>query len=99
MSMGLDDLRTPADMLDRLGGIPLDRILSRPAPGTATEQDVVDIHDREDRLCELVDGVLIEKPAGFLESRVAAFLIQVVDTFVEAHDLGITAGADGMMRL
>src|SRR2546426_10923018 len=88
-----------ADMVSRLGGVPLDRILYKPAPGTAVEQDVIDFHDRENRLCELVDGVLVEKPMGFLESRVAAFLIKVIDTFVEEHDLGIVAGADGMMRL
>ena len=38
-------------------------------PGTATVDDVTAIHDRENRLCELVDGVLVEKVMGFRESR------------------------------
>ena len=47
---------TLGDLLDRLGGIPADRVRYSPLPGTATEQDVIDIEARENRLCELVDG-------------------------------------------
>jgi len=50
---------TAADLVERFGPIPLRRIRSDPAPGTATEEDVVEIHLREDRLYELVDGVLV----------------------------------------
>jgi hypothetical protein len=32
-------MRTLADLLDRLGGVPLDRIHLRPFPGSATVQD------------------------------------------------------------
>jgi hypothetical protein len=49
---------TFADVVERLGGVPLDRIRIVPAPGTATEQDVLEVLARTDRLCELVDGVL-----------------------------------------
>jgi hypothetical protein len=63
--------RTLADLLERLGRVPLDRIRSDPPPGTATERDVLEIAAREKRLCELVDGVLVEKPAGYLESLLA----------------------------
>jgi Uma2 family endonuclease len=90
---------TLADLLARLGGVPLDRIRFHPAPGTAVEADVIALHDRENRLCELVEGVLVEKPMGFLEARVAALLIQVLGAFVESAELGIVAGADGMMRI
>ncbi len=58
---------TLADLHKRLGGIPLDRIRFRPAPGTATEKDVIDAEARENRLCELVDGTLVEKAVGFEE--------------------------------
>jgi Uma2 family endonuclease len=37
-------IRTLADLMNRLGGIPLDRIRFRPYPGTATARDVDDIH-------------------------------------------------------
>src|SRR5207302_7077409 len=79
--------------------VPLDRIRFRPAPGTAVEQDVIDLNDRENRLFELVEGVLVEKPMGFLESRVAVLLSHVLEGFMEEHDLGIVVGADGMIRI
>ena len=60
---------TVADLLEGAGDIPLDRIRMQPPPGTATEEDVIAIHSREKRLCELVDGTLVEKPMGFDESR------------------------------
>ena len=61
-------VRTMADLHQRLGGIPLERILARPCPGTATEADVVRLNETENRLAELVDGVLVEKAIGFYES-------------------------------
>jgi hypothetical protein len=61
-------IETLADLLEQLGGIAPDRVRFRPAPGTATEKDVLAIHDREGRLCELADGVLVEKAVGLRES-------------------------------
>ncbi len=90
---------TVSDLLSQLGDIPASRVRLQPAPGTATEADVVAVHDREQRLCELVDGVLVEKTVGYYESYIAATLIRLLGNFVVAHDLGIIAGADGMMRL
>ncbi len=60
---------TMADLLRELGDIPPDRVLLRPCP--ATEADVVWLDDHADRLCELVDGVLVEKPMGLRESFLA----------------------------
>ena len=60
-------LATIADLLAKLGNIPPSRVRLRPFPGTATEQDVIDIEAREGRLCELVDGVLVVKTVGFDE--------------------------------
>ena len=90
---------TVSDLLHQLGGIPPARVRLQPTPGTATEADVIAVHDREDRLCELVDGVLVEKTMGYYESYIAATLIRLIGNFVVEHDLGIVAGADGMMRL
>ncbi len=65
------DWVTAADLLKRPGGIAPGRLRLRPAPGTATEQDLLDIYDREKCRCELVDGVLVEKVMGFPESALA----------------------------
>ena len=91
--------RTVADLLHELGDIPADRVRLRPAPGTATERDVIEIEAREKRLCELIDGVLVEKTVGFDESLVAAALSRHLGNFVEAGNLGLVAGSDGMIRL
>lgn len=90
---------TVSDLLEQLGDVPAYRVRLHPAPGTATEADVVTVHDQENRLCELVDGVLVEKTMGYYESYVAAMLIRLLGNFVAEHDLGIITGADGMMRL
>jgi Uma2 family endonuclease len=89
---------TLADLIDRLGVSPK-RIRPRPPPGTATEHDIIEIEAREDRLCELVDGVLVEKVRGFDESHIACELIRILGNFVKRYDLGILAGEAGMMRL
>ncbi|ETX02438.1 MAG: hypothetical protein ETSY1_03580 [Candidatus Entotheonella factor] len=90
---------TVSDLLSQLGDIPASRVRLQPVPGTATEADVISVHDREQRLCELIDGVLVEKSVGYYESYIAATLIRLLGNFVVEHDLGIIAGADGMMRL
>jgi Uma2 family endonuclease len=89
---------TVADLMERFGPMLLSRIRFNPAPGTATEQDVEDLNAHEDRLYELVDGVLVEKAMGFRESLLAGVLIQVFRNFLEAHRLGIVSGPDGTMR-
>jgi Uma2 family endonuclease len=90
---------TLADLLQRFGPIPAARIRSDPAPGTATEQDVIRLEARDNRLFELVDGVLVEKAMGFYESYLAMRLGRFLLAFVEQHDLGIVAGEAGMLRL
>ena len=92
-------IRTIADLLQRLGNVPADRVWFDPLPGTATEQDVIDIEVHQNRLCELVDGVLVEKTMGYYESLIAVLLIQYIGRFVHEHDLGIVLGADGTLRL
>ena len=93
------DIKTLADLRQRLGGIPLKRIWFHPAPGTATEKDVIEADERENRLCELVDGTLVEKAMGFDESRLAGDLLHLVKSYLDRDDLGICVGADGMMRI
>jgi Uma2 family endonuclease len=90
---------TVSELLHQLGDIPPERVRLQPPPGTATEADIVAVRNREERLCELIDGVLVEKTIGYYESYIAATLIRLLGNFIAAHDLGIVAGADGMMRL
>jgi Uma2 family endonuclease len=90
---------TLADALRQLGGVSPRRIRFRPAPGTATEQDVIRIRDRERRLFELVDGVLVEKVMGYWESVLAIELGRVLGNFVKRRKLGTLAGEAGMLLL
>lgn len=87
------------DLAELFGAMPAWRIRNVPAPGTATEDDVIEIADHEDRLCELIDGVLVEKTVGYDESCLTVELIALLHNFVKAHKLGKVSGPDGMMRL
>jgi Uma2 family endonuclease len=93
------DALTLGDLLKQLGGVAPSRIRWRPRPGEATEKDVTAIHDREDRLYELIDGVLVEKIMAYAESSLATWLCFLLQGFLEQHDLGLLAGADGAVRL
>lgn len=92
-------LQTLAELVEQLGGIPLSRIRLQPAPGTATEADVLALEQREKRLCELVDGVLVEKAASFKESCLAGAVLALLREFVVPRNLGLVSVADGMVRL
>ncbi len=71
-----------------------------PLPGTATEEDLIAILDRADkRLCELVDGTLVEKVSSLWESGATALLMVDLFLFLRDHDLGAVFGPDGPMRL
>jgi Uma2 family endonuclease len=91
-------LATVADVLERCEGIPPERIRLHPPPGTATEQDVIDINDRENRLCELIDGVLVEKAVGYYEGQVAFAIAYLIERYLEDHDLGLATGDGAMSR-
>jgi Uma2 family endonuclease len=99
MATTLSSINTLADLLKRLGDIPLDRIRFRPPLGTATVQDVIDIQQREGKLCELVEGVLLEKAVGYRESGLAVFLGGLLNTFVIPRNLGVVTGPDGTVEL
>src|SRR5436190_12285637 len=88
-----------ADLLHHLGDIPAERVRLRPAPGTAVEADVTNVHETEGRLCELIDGVLVEKTMGYQESKLAMWIGHLIQSFLDEHDLGELTGADGAMRL
>jgi Uma2 family endonuclease len=91
---------TVADLLERLGNVPPERVRFDPPPGTATEKDVLAAWSRrERRLCELVHGTLGEKAMGTRESNVAPWIIVYLGIYLEKHDLGQPLSSDGMVRL
>jgi Uma2 family endonuclease len=90
--------RTLADVQDRVGHVPLERILLTPPPGTATEQDLLDGSITGDRGVELVDGILLEKAMGFREDYIGTWLIQLIGSYVLEHNLGAVGGAQGSIR-
>src|SRR5580658_8756167 len=88
-----------AELVRKLGNIPLERICFTPPPGTATERDLLAAMRRSDRLFELVDGTLVEKAMRLSESMIALLISRRIGNFAEENDLGIPAGADGAVRL
>lgn len=90
---------TAGDLFQRLGAIPLSRLQMTPAPGSATEQDVVELQIREDRLCELVDGMLLEKVMGSYESMLAMELGILLGQYIRTANLGRLLGESSLLRL
>lgn len=90
---------TAADLLERLGRINPRRVRVNPPPGQATERDLIRLNDHTNRLYELVDGVLVEKVMGYPESMLALWIGYLLQSYLQEHDLGFLAGADGGMRL
>ncbi|MBP3956645.1 Uma2 family endonuclease [Gemmata sp. G18] len=85
-----------AELHARLGGIPLNRIRMQPPPSCATESDL----ERAGKpICELIDGVLVDKPMGTFESFLGVELSRPIANHVEANDLGVTLGEAGFIRL
>jgi Uma2 family endonuclease len=91
-------IETLADLMERLGHVPLERVRFHPYPGTAVEQDVLEAEGKG-LLCELVDGVLVEKAMGYRESLLAAYLIAALDAFARPRNLGLVTGEAGTVRL
>lgn len=90
---------TVEELAARVGAVPLWRIRSVPIPGTATEQDVARVRREESLLCELIDGVLVEKAVSNKTSLIAVKLISILEQFVSSRRLGWILGPDGFMWL
>ncbi len=93
------DTFTLADLARRFGPMPLKRIRFDPFPGTATEDDVLELYRRTGRFCELVDGVLVEKALGFRESILAGWIIYQLHSYLNENRLGTVSGEQGTVRL
>jgi len=90
---------TVADLQEHLGGVPASRIRLFPSPGTATEEDALSIADHEDLICELVDGVLVEKAMATYEGFLAGILVYLLNAYLEKDRHGIVIGANGPLRI
>jgi Uma2 family endonuclease len=90
---------TVADLWEWLGEVPISRIGLVPTPGTATRQNVLDLIDHADRICELFDGVLVEKTMGYMESLLAGAIVELLRRFVRKRKLGIVLPPDGMLEI
>jgi Uma2 family endonuclease len=88
------------DLLASLGGISPSRVRFKPAPGTATVDDVVRLLNRHKRKFELVDGTLVEKIMGAKESFVGIDIAFLLKDWNRANgNVGMVLGADGPMKL
>jgi Uma2 family endonuclease len=90
---------TIGELHRRFGPIPFERIRHDPPPGSGTVDDVLRLNDQEDRLYELVDGVLVEKTVGLQESILAGYILTILNLFVLPRGLGLVAGEAGTIRL
>lgn len=82
-----------------LGDIPFGRIVLDPWPGTATDQDLLRFVERDKRLCELIDGTLVEKPVGYDEESIGSALLVHMWNFVKPRKLGWVNGAAATIRM
>lgn len=86
---------------ERIGRVPIERIRWTPRPGLATERDLVNLNDR-DRvgLFELIDGVLVEKAYGFLESVLTVEIGVGIGRWMdEVGDAGVVVGTTASITL
>jgi Uma2 family endonuclease len=90
---------TIGELYRRFGPIPFERIRQDPPPGSGTVEDVDRLNNHEDRLYELVDGILVEKTVGYEESFIAGYIVTILNMFVRPRGLGVVAGADGTIQL
>ncbi len=80
-------------------GFPDDRIRVYPTAGTATEQDLLEAESRSNRICELIDGTLVEKTMASRESMLAAELIYFIRRYLGSHQLGSVLAPDGLLKI
>jgi len=90
---------TVADLYRRFGPIPFERIRQNPPPGYGTVDDVDRLNNHEDRLYELVDGILVEKTVGLEESYIAGKILTRLNILVEPRGLGMVSGEAGTIQL
>ncbi len=84
------------DLHARIGSVPLSRIRTKPAPGSATEEDLLVARKPT---CELIDGVLVEKAMGNRESLLGMYIGRLIGNYVDDNNLGVVGGEATHFRL
>lgn len=79
---------TAVELAARVGDVPLWRIRTDPVPGSATEEDVERLWREEGTLCELIDGVLVEKAVSDETAILALEIGAILRNFVVSRRLG-----------
>ncbi len=90
----LGEAESMADVIERLGGIPAERILMRPVPGAATEENVVRF-----KVCELIDGTIVRKTLGLRESVLGLYIGCLLRNHAAKHGIGFVSGTDSLTRV
>ena len=89
-----------AAWLASLGGVPLERVVFDPPPGTVTGDFYDAVGGRwGGRLVELVNGTLVEKAVGADESRIGMNFAGFLWNFVRSVGAGFVMMADGAVRM
>lgn len=93
------NIGTLAQLIYDLGDIPLDRILAKPPPGSATEKDLLRCVEVKKIGCELADGVLVVKTMGYHESLLAMLIGFRIMAYLDKNPIGAVAGETGICKL
>ena len=81
---------TFAELHERLGSVPLERIMMAPAPTTATRQDLITGCEYPYRgCCELIEGTFVLRCSTLLQSVMVGVLGARLSNFVEQTDAGV----------
>ena len=87
------------DIQNHVGGVPLDRIRAFPPPGFATVEDVAILCSRKEAICELIDGILVEKAMGWYESLLASWIITAINIYLKQNPIGKALGEAGTLQI
>ena len=90
---------TLADIVAGLGGIPLQRILIKPFPGTAEEYHLDDPDIVKGRICELIDGTIVEKAMGWHSEKLGVEILFFMRLYLQDNNIGDVGGAAAQIRL
>ena len=92
--------RNGAEFLDSLGGVPIERVIFDPPPGTVTGEFYDSIGGEwNGMLVELVNATLVEKAMGMDESRIGMNFGTALNNHVRREKLGFVAGEAGTVKM